>query len=78
MAVYARQSKTDAGRVPSTDWQVTECRRTCDRRKHKVIATYTDVDLSGYREVHRPDFERLLGDLRGGPFDASWPGRSTA
>lgn len=56
--------------MPSTEWQESECRTHAEKRGHTVVDTYTDVDLSGYREVNRPDFERLLADLRGDAFDA--------
>ena len=56
--------------MPSTDWQLGECRQVCERRGHTVVASYADIDLSGYREVHRPEFERLLVDLHAGAFDA--------
>jgi DNA invertase Pin-like site-specific DNA recombinase len=60
---YARQSKTDRSKVPSTEWQAAEIRRWAEQHGHTVNTVRADEDRSGYRRTTRPGFEQLLSDL---------------
>jgi site-specific DNA recombinase len=60
---YARQSKTDRGKVPSTSWQATEITEWAARHGHELVVIRSDEDRSGYRRIVREGFDRLLADL---------------
>lgn len=69
LAVYARQSKSDRDRVPSTDWQITEAEAWAASRGHEIVQRYADADTSGYRKVARPAFVALLESVTAGEVD---------
>ena len=50
----------------STGRQVQDCYRHAQQHGWEVAGVYRDEGLSGFKKVHRPEFERMLEDLRGG------------
>jgi site-specific DNA recombinase len=49
--------------------QEADCRRFADLRGDDVVRVYSDLDLSGYTGVDRPQFEELLADAEAGVID---------
>ena len=70
--LYARQSKAQERKAPSTAWQVSLLREWAEREGHEVAGVYVDNNLSGYRRVVRPQFERLLADVHTAEAVAVW------
>lgn len=68
-AVYARISSDD-GSALGVARQVEDCRREVRRRGWEVAEVYTDNDVSASKGKIRPEFERMLGDVRAGHIDA--------
>lgn len=76
VVIYARLSQEDErarpGEATATERQIADCRAEAARRGWTVRAVYEDPDHSA-SDLHRkrPEFERMLGDLRAGmPVDA--------
>lgn len=64
LAAYARQSKYDTERVPSTTWQHDEMTKWAERNGHTIVRRFSDVDRSGFQKnVKREDFKRLLAAM---------------
>lgn len=66
-AIYARQSIEKADSV-SIDAQIERCRAVCGLNGWD-FTVYSDVGFSG-KNLNRPNFERLLADIRAGRIDA--------
>ena len=70
IGIYARLSVASAtgDRAVETPIgrQVQDCYRHAQQHGWEVAGVYRDEGLSGFKEVHRPEFERMLEDLRGG------------
>lgn len=70
IGIYARLSVTPVEGDPavetSTGRQVQDCYHHAQQHGWEVAGVYRDEGLSGFKEVHRPEFERMLEDLRGG------------
>ncbi len=64
VAIYTRVSTEDQ----NADKQEDICREACLRASHEVFKVYTDI-ISGSKES-RPQFNKLLEDLRKYKFDA--------
>lgn len=60
-AIYARVSTTDQ----RTDTQLVAVRDYCARMEYQIVREYVDAGYSGKTD-QRPEFERLLTDLRAG------------
>lgn len=66
-AVYVRQSAARAsGSEASPATQRDAGRAEAERRGAASVALYEDIGISAYRDVERPDFERMLSDCRAG------------
>ena len=65
VATYARVSQRDQ----DMEMQRIALRDYCARIGHEIVGTYEDSGYSGKTDK-RPDFERMLADLRQGSFDA--------
>src|SRR3990167_7971228 len=65
VALYARVSTADQ----NVDTQLTALRDYCARMGYDVAGEYVDSGFSG-KDDRRPEFERLLADLRQGRADA--------
>jgi DNA invertase Pin-like site-specific DNA recombinase len=44
--------------------QIEDCRREAERRGFDVVDVYVDDDISAWSGKHRPEFERMVDDLR--------------
>ena len=64
VGIYARVSTSDQ----TTDTQLIPLREYCNRNGYEVVGEYLDDGYSG-RDDKRPEFERMLSDMRAGNFD---------
>jgi site-specific DNA recombinase len=69
-AVYTRLSDDRHGTGLAVQRQEQDCRRLADLRGWEVTRVYSDNDLSGHKKVKRPEYERLLADVKAGAVDA--------
>lgn len=67
--IYARISQDSRGDGLALARQEHDCRRVADTLGLKVRAVYADDDSSAYSGKRRPQYERLLGDIRSGRVD---------
>lgn len=73
VAIYARLSHAAEDRddqATPTDRQVAECLTYAKLKGWDVAGVYRDEGRSGYKDVHRPEFERMLDDADAGLVDA--------
>jgi DNA invertase Pin-like site-specific DNA recombinase len=61
LVLYIRTSTADQ----NTDTQLVALQDYCQRMNYKIVDTYTDSGYSG-KDQQRPEFERLLSDVRSG------------
>ena len=67
---YARISDDSEGKALGVGRQRKDCMKLAELRGWKVGQVYEDNDLSAYkRQVHRPEFGRMLSDLESGVID---------
>lgn len=66
--IYARLSDDKGAEQTATGRQIADCRKFAADRGLVVAEAhvYEDVDLSAFKQVRRPEFERLLEDLDAG------------
>ncbi|GIN05594.1 serine recombinase [Planomonospora venezuelensis] len=69
-AIYVRISKDKAGAGLGVQRQEKDCRSLAKRLSLTVTGTYTDNDLSAYSGKPRPEYLRMLGDIKAGKIDA--------
>ena len=69
-AIYARISSDPEGTMLGVTRQVTDCRALAERRGWRVADTYIDDDVSAYKGKPRPQYRRMLDDMRAGAVDA--------
>src|SRR5450759_48141 len=69
-AIYARISSDPEGTMLGVTRQVTDCRALAERRGWHVADTYVDDDVSAYKGKLRPQYRRMLDDMRAGAVDA--------
>src|SRR5664280_3696431 len=69
-AIYARISSDPEGDMLGVTRQVTDCRALAERRGWRVVGTYIDDDVSAYKGKPRPQYRRMLDDMRAGAVDA--------
>jgi site-specific DNA recombinase len=69
-AIYARISSDPEGDMLGVTRQVTDCRAFAERRGWRVADTYIDDDVSAYKGKPRPQYRRMLDDMRAGAVDA--------
>lgn len=70
VAIYTRLSSDPTGAQTATGRQLAGCRAFAALREWDVGPVYEDVDLSAYdRGVVRPDYQRLLSDVRAARVD---------
>lgn len=58
--LYLRQSLDKTGDAAAVDRQEKECRAYARKHGLRIVAVYTDNDVSATSGVERPEFERLL------------------
>jgi site-specific DNA recombinase len=63
-AIYARISSDREGDQLGVTRQIEDCRREAERRGFVVEDVYVDDDISAWSGKDRPEFERMVGDLR--------------
>jgi DNA invertase Pin-like site-specific DNA recombinase len=68
--VYARISADRAGDELGVRRQVADCESLARRQGFVVAERYVDNDVSAYNGARRPEYERLLADLRAGRIEA--------
>lgn len=70
--IYARISKAEQS-VYSLESQISECKAFGERLGHEFIEVYID-DGESAKDLHRPDIQRLIEDLKKNKFDLviSW------
>lgn len=68
-AIYARISSDD-GTALGVTRQVEDCRKLAADLGWQVADEYVDNDISAYTGKKRPNYERMLSDLRDGLIDA--------
>lgn len=69
-AVYARISSDPEGDQLGVSRQVADCRTLAERRGWPVAECYVDDDRSAYSGKPRPEYRRMLDDIRAGAVDA--------
>src|SRR5579871_4761609 len=69
-AVYARISDDREGLALGVSRQVQDCRRLAEQRGWRVAEVYVDNDASAWRGRSRPEYRRLLEDVKSGVVDA--------
>lgn len=68
-AIYARISSDD-GSALGVGRQIADCEREAQRRGWTVSDRYIDNDVSASRGAPRPEYERMLADVRAGRLGA--------
>ena len=58
LAIYARLSQDRDGAQTATARQIADCRALAEARGWPVADVYEDTDLTAYRRVNRPGYER--------------------
>lgn len=69
-AAYLRISRDDAADLAGVERQERLCRLTAEQRGLDLVEVLTDNDLSAYRRMRRPGFERLVELLKSGTVQA--------
>lgn len=69
-AIYARISSDPTGQALGVQRQLEDCRKLASDRGWEVAAEYVDNDVSAYSGKRRPEYERMMVDVRGGLRDA--------
>src|SRR5215211_379292 len=69
-AIYCRISRARDGSMLGVDRQEPPCRQLAERLGWTVAQVYVDNDLSAYSGRRRPEYERILADVRAGRLDA--------
>ena len=68
-AIYLRISDDQDGEQQATARQRDDCFALAERRGWDVAEVFEDVDISAFRDVTRPAFERLLNSIQSGGVD---------
>ena len=69
LGIYLRISSDPNNDEQATARQEEDCRAFCASQSHLIVDVYRDVDISGFKRVVRPEFDRLLRDLATGRLD---------
>ncbi|MCR2819060.1 recombinase family protein [Microbacterium sp. zg.Y1090] len=69
-AIYARISSDPSGQALGVQRQLEDCRKLAAERGWPVADEYVDNDVSAYSGKRRPEYERMLADVRDGMRDA--------
>jgi site-specific DNA recombinase len=69
-AVYVRISQDRDGTALGVERQRADCERVVSQRGWDLAGVYTDNDISAYNGKVRPEYARLLEDMRAGAVDA--------
>lgn len=77
IGAYVRISRDETGEAAGVTRQLQEIREACERGGWgEIVAVYVDNDRSAYSGKPRPEYLRMLADLRGGQLDdiGAWHG----
>jgi DNA invertase Pin-like site-specific DNA recombinase len=69
-AIYCRISEDRTGEQAGVERQLEDCRALAERRGWPVADVYLDNDVSAYSGRPRPQYRRLLEDVKSGVVDA--------
>lgn len=69
-AIYARISRDRDGTMLGVERQREDCAALAERRGWPIAGVYVDNDVSAYSGKKRPEYRRLLEDVRAGRVDA--------
>lgn len=69
-AIYARISSDPTGQALGVQRQLEDCRKLAEDRGWTVGAEYVDNDVSAYSGKLRPEYARMMTDIRDGLRDA--------
>ena len=69
-AIYARISSDREGDQLGVRRQLEDCERMAEQRGWQVAERYVDDDVSAYNGRVRPEYQRMLADLRSGHVEA--------
>lgn len=69
-AIYTRISRDRIGAGLGVERQEADCRELVERLGGRVVAVYSDNDISAYSGKHRPDYEALLEAIKNREVDA--------
>jgi site-specific DNA recombinase len=69
-AIYCRISQDRGGAGLGVARQEQDCRALCERRGWHVVDVYPDNDVSAYSGAPRPQWERLISDVKAQAVDA--------
>lgn len=69
-AIYCRISQDRGGAGLGVARQEEDCRTFCERRGWNVTDVYPDNDVSAYSGAPRPEWDRLISDVKVGAIDA--------
>jgi DNA invertase Pin-like site-specific DNA recombinase len=69
-AIYCRISQDSTGQQAGVTRQLKDCKALAKRLGWRVVATYTDNDISAFNGATRPGFEDLLAAVTAGDVDA--------
>ena len=67
--IYARISKDD-GSALGVGRQIEDCTAEAERRGWTIVDRYVDNNVSASKTKPRPEYERMLDDVRAGVIDA--------
>jgi site-specific DNA recombinase len=70
VAIYCRISQDRDGTALGVERQRADCERLAKDRGWPIAGTYVDNDISAYSGRKRPEYERLLADIKSGAIDA--------
>ena len=68
--IYARISRDRTGEAVNVQRQERECREVAERRGWPIVDVYVDNDLSASSGKARPEYRRLLADVKAGRINA--------
>jgi DNA invertase Pin-like site-specific DNA recombinase len=68
--VYTRISDDRAGQGLGVNRQDLDCTAMCERLGWEIVDRYVDNDITASQGKRRPNYERLMDDLRSGRIDA--------
>ena len=68
--IYVRISQDREGAGLGVERQESECRALADRLEWTVADVYCDNDLSAFSGKRRPEYERMLADIKAGKINA--------
>jgi site-specific DNA recombinase len=69
-AIYARISQDRTGAGLGVARQEADCRTLCERLGWHVVEVYVDNDLTAFSGRRRPEWDRLVADIKAGHIDA--------